>query len=84
MSERIRPCSENTPGAIIGKNGQYFLIEKPVEESTLRQDLTALKSGGIVTSLAIVLMHSYAIDSHEHVVAKIAREVGFDQISLSS
>ncbi|KAK3716070.1 hypothetical protein QZH41_007242 [Actinostola sp. cb2023] len=41
-----------------------------------------LKKG--IKSLAVVLMHSYIYDVHEREVGEIARELGFEQVSLSS
>ncbi|RIK81482.1 MAG: hydantoinase [Planctomycetota bacterium] len=49
----------------------------------VRRDLAALKTEGI-DSLAICLMHAYQSAEHEQIVARIAREVGFDEISVSS
>ena len=43
-----------------------------------------MKAEGVITSLAIVLMHSYAYPDQEVEIEKIAKEVGFEQISLSS
>ena len=36
-----------------------------------------------IRSLAVVLMHSYACPDHEHIIAKLARDIGFTQVSLS-
>ncbi len=49
----------------------------------IRQQLEELKSTG-VESLAICLLHSFANPDHEELVARIAAEVGFDEISVSS
>lgn len=49
----------------------------------VRRDLTALRGKG-VDSLAICLLHAYQSTEHEQLVAGIAREVGFDEISVSS
>lgn len=44
-----------------------------------------IKSDGIITSLAVVLMHAYAFTDHEAAIEKIAREeFGFSQVSISS
>jgi 5-oxoprolinase (ATP-hydrolysing) len=45
--------------------------------------LQKLFDGG-VRSLAVVLLHSYTFPDHEIAVGKIAKEIGFTQISLSS
>jgi 5-oxoprolinase (ATP-hydrolysing) len=43
-----------------------------------------MKDEGVITSLAIVLMHSYAYTEQEEKIEAIAREIGFEQISLSA
>ncbi len=51
-------------------------------EATIRKDLlVALNSG--LKSVAIVFMHAYRLAKHEKVVARIASELGFKQISVS-
>jgi len=52
-----------------------------VEKS--RKDLQILFDSG-VRSLAVVLLHSYTFPTHETAIGKIAEEIGFTQISLSS
>jgi 5-oxoprolinase (ATP-hydrolysing) len=58
-------------------------VLKSPDAERIRRDLAALKGQGI-DSLAICLMHAYQFADHEHLVARIAREVGFDEISVSS
>ena len=48
----------------------------------LERDLKAAVADGI-TSVAIVLMHSYAHPQHERQAAELARAAGFTQISVS-
>ncbi|MGC3969173.1 MAG: hydantoinase B/oxoprolinase family protein [Pirellulales bacterium] len=55
-----------------------------LDEAALRRDLTTLKSQGRVDSLAVCLLHAYRSGVHEEIVERIAREVGFTEISLSS
>lgn len=59
------------------------LTIRPLDESGLRQDLERLKKAGY-NSLAVVLAHSYTFPDHEVFVGKVAKELGFEQISLSS
>ena len=54
----------------------------PVNLEQVKKDLQAVYNRGI-RSCAIVLMHSYNYPQHEEQVAKVAREVGFTQISVS-
>jgi len=58
------------------------VLRKP-DEAKLRDDLAILRARGI-NSLAVCLLHAYRFAEHESIVERIAREVGFDEISLSS
>ncbi len=51
-------------------------------ESTVRQQLQSLMDSGI-ESLAICMLHADRQNEHESLVAQIAREVGFREISVS-
>ncbi|HCO25569.1 MAG TPA: hydantoinase [Gimesia maris] len=53
------------------------------DPARIRQQLEQLKATG-VESLAICLLHSFANPRHEELVARLAAEVGFDEISVSS
>jgi 5-oxoprolinase (ATP-hydrolysing) len=57
-------------------------ILKAVDELTLRSQLLDLKGRGI-ESLAICLLNAYREPVHELVIERTAREVGFDEISVS-
>ncbi len=57
-------------------------VLQPLDEAALRGDLrTAYDSG--LRSCAIVLMHGYRHTAHERAAARIARETGFTQVSVS-
>lgn len=88
------------PGEVVrGLSGEAVrIIRKPGEPSSLslysspyvlsdkasvRRDLKALYSKGY-NSLAIVFVHSYTYPDHELLVGKIARDIGFEQVSISS
>lgn len=58
-------------------------VETPLDERALRRDLAALRATG-VRSLAVALMHAYAAPAHEEAIAAVARDLGFDHVSLSS
>ncbi|MCA9097332.1 MAG: hydantoinase B/oxoprolinase family protein, partial [Planctomycetaceae bacterium] len=53
------------------------------DQHRIREQLLALKELGI-ESLAICLLHAFCNGEHEELVERIAREVGFDEISVSS
>src|SRR5262245_11185322 len=58
------------------------MVEQPLDTQALARDLTAAIADGI-TSVAIVLMHSYAHPRHELEAAAVARAAGFAQVSVS-
>jgi len=53
-----------------------------LDEHALRRDLAAAREDGI-DACAIVFLHGYRYPAHETRAAAIAREVGFDQVSVS-
>ncbi len=54
----------------------------PMDLDALRKDLQAVYDNGI-RACAIVFMHGYRYTAHENAAAKIARDVGFTQVSVS-
>lgn len=58
-------------------------VLRPIDEEAVRRQLRELRASG-AESLAVCLLHAYRNDSHERLVARLAREVGFEEISLSS
>ncbi len=57
-------------------------VLRPVDIETTRAVLSEAYRQGI-RSCAVVLMHAYRYSDHETVVAKLAREIGFSQVSVS-
>lgn len=57
-------------------------VLQPLDEASLRKDLQAAFDLGI-RSAAIVFMHGYRFTAHEQAASRIAREVGFSQVSTS-
>ncbi|MCA9239374.1 MAG: hydantoinase, partial [Planctomycetales bacterium] len=55
-------------------------VLRPIDEAPVRKRLAELKAHGI-DSLAVCLMNGYRNDRHERVVERIARELGFTQVS---
>ncbi|CAG0882607.1 unnamed protein product [Cyprideis torosa] len=66
-----------------GGGARELRILRPLNEAKLRKDLKALKETG-VESLAVALTHSYLWPQHELRCEAIAKEIGFQHISLSS
>jgi 5-oxoprolinase (ATP-hydrolysing) len=63
----------------IGAHGDVVV---PLDEAAARRDLQAAYDAGI-RALAIVFMHGYRYHQHEDAVARIARDIGFTQVSVS-
>jgi 5-oxoprolinase (ATP-hydrolysing) len=55
---------------------------QPLDEARLRSELQAAHGRGL-RSVAVVFMHGYRFTEHEKAAARIAREVGFTQVSSS-
>ncbi|ESO82255.1 hypothetical protein LOTGIDRAFT_170168 [Lottia gigantea] len=78
-------CEINKPNVktVTGKTQEQLEVWQTVDEELLRKDLkTTLEKG--ITSLAVALLHSYTFSDHEVEVGRIAREMGFKHVSLSS
>jgi 5-oxoprolinase (ATP-hydrolysing) len=63
----------------IGAHGE---VVQPLDEAALRRDLALVRGEGI-RSVAIVFMHGYRHHAHEARAAGLAREAGFEQVSVS-
>lgn len=63
----------------IGADGA---VVEPLDEAHLRERLWAAFDAGL-RSVAIVFMHGYRYPAHEVAAAKLARELGFTQVSVS-
>jgi 5-oxoprolinase (ATP-hydrolysing) len=58
-------------------------VLKGVDEVTVREELANAFADGI-RSVAVVFMHGHRYPAHELLVATLAREVGFNQVSTST
>ncbi|MBE7212255.1 MAG: hydantoinase B/oxoprolinase family protein, partial [Gluconacetobacter diazotrophicus] len=58
-------------------------VLRPLDEADARAKLLALRAAGI-ESLAVCLLHAYRNPAHEEALGRIAAEVGFGHVSLSS
>jgi 5-oxoprolinase (ATP-hydrolysing) len=63
----------------IGADGA---IMRPLDEAAARRDLEAARAAGF-SAIAIVLMHGWRFTRHEARLADLAREAGFQQVSVS-
>jgi len=71
-----------TEEVVQGMSGEAVRILKRPEEEEIRKELKGVYDSGI-RSVAVCLMHGYTFPTHEAMVGRIAREVGFEHISLS-
>ncbi|WFD18100.1 5-oxoprolinase (ATP-hydrolyzing) [Malassezia caprae] len=89
-SGRDRPPSAGAPGApyvapdvVRGVSGDAVAILRRPDEGHVRRELESLYAQGY-RSLAIVFLFSYTYPEHEQLVKRIAQEIGFPSISVSS
>ena len=57
-------------------------VEAAPEEAAIRKELQKQFDAGL-RAVAIVFMHAYRYPAHEQLVARIAREIGYTQVSVS-
>ncbi|RMZ76553.1 hypothetical protein DV737_g4754, partial [Chaetothyriales sp. CBS 132003] len=65
-----------------GMSGEAVRILRRPEEAQVKEQLKQLYGEGF-RSVAVCLMHGYTFPNHEALIGKLAREVGFEHISLS-
>uniref|UniRef100_A0A3Q3T0X5 5-oxoprolinase, ATP-hydrolysing n=1 Tax=Mastacembelus armatus TaxID=205130 RepID=A0A3Q3T0X5_9TELE len=68
---------------VTGSTGESLVVWKELALDHVEKDLRGVLSRGI-TSLAVLLLHSYTWSNHEKAVGALARRLGFIQVSLSS
>ncbi|KAK9869080.1 hypothetical protein WJX84_006445 [Apatococcus fuscideae] len=77
-------AGQEQQGTIVtGLTGEAVCIRRSPDLSAVRAALQGVARAGI-SSLAIVLKHSFIFPDHEEAVGRVAQELGFSQISLSS
>ncbi|KAJ2605795.1 hypothetical protein EV177_006076 [Coemansia sp. RSA 1804] len=69
--------------SVLGKSGEYVDVLSAPDWDVVRTDLQKVYDSGI-RSVAICLMHSYTFTAHEETVGRIAHDIGFRHITLSS
>jgi 5-oxoprolinase (ATP-hydrolysing) len=74
LYERVIEADER-----IGAHGE---LVRPLDLAAAREGLAAAHADGI-RAVAIVLMHGYRYPQHEQALAKLARSLGFAQVSVS-
>lgn len=81
-SSEPRSRADKDSELVQGLSGEAIrILEKPSEDK-IKSQLQALLDDGY-KSIAVCLMHGYTFPDHEALVGRIARELGFEHISLS-
>ncbi|KAG6005826.1 hypothetical protein E4U21_007598 [Claviceps maximensis] len=65
-----------------GMSGETVRILKRADDEDIRERLQTVYDEGI-RSIAVCLMHGYTFPDHEAQIGRVAREIGFQHISLS-
>ncbi|KUL81801.1 hypothetical protein ZTR_11428 [Talaromyces verruculosus] len=81
--EALATALESDPQLTRGVSGEVVRVLEKLDEDKVRKDLQSLYEKGY-RSIAVVLVHSYTFQEHELAIERIATEVGFPSISLSS
>lgn len=74
---------DSSASLVQGVSGELVRVVKPLNENALKPLLEGLLEKGI-SCLAVVLMHSYTYPQHEIALEKLAVNLGFRHVSLSS
>ncbi len=89
VDERVRIVREDEKSShnsgleiVEGTTGEKFAVLAKPDLAVVRQELDAVFEKGI-RAVAVVFLHAYAFPDHERQIGVIAREIGFEQISLS-
>lgn len=77
-----RDATSADQGLVRGLSGEAVRILQRPEEQTIRNQLEEIRKQGI-KSIAVCLMHGYTFPDHEALVGRIARDIGFEHVSLS-
>ncbi|QLQ80004.1 hypothetical protein HG537_0C06530 [Torulaspora globosa] len=81
--ERHISQADTAENTVIGKSGEIVRVLKVPDVNEVRSSLQLIFDSGI-RSLAVAFLHSYTYPQHERLVGKIAEEIGFQHVSLSS
>uniref|UniRef100_A0A183BQF6 5-oxoprolinase n=1 Tax=Globodera pallida TaxID=36090 RepID=A0A183BQF6_GLOPA len=77
-------CKMEIPGRNVrAQNGQLVIVEKELDDESISHSLRPIFARGI-RSLAVLLLHSYIWPDHEEAIGRIAEQIGFTNVSLSS
>ena len=74
--------NKSAPEIVEGTTGEKFEVLTKPNLNEVRSQLKNIYKKGI-RAVAVVFLHSYAFKEHELQIGEIARDIGFNQISLS-
>ncbi|KAL2159117.1 hypothetical protein VTH06DRAFT_2876 [Thermothelomyces fergusii] len=79
---RVGTPEAATADLVMGLSGEAVRVLRRPNRTAVREQLQAVFDSGI-RSVAVCLMHAYTFPDHEALVGEVAREIGFQHISLS-
>ena len=83
-ANRVNGVRKVMDGEIVkGVGGELIRVLEKLNEETTRASLQRLRDEGYKT-IAVCLAHSFLFANHEKRIESMAREMGFDHVSLSS
>eukprot|EP00250_Pteridium_aquilinum_P010332 c19307_g1_i1 orf=305-4210(-) len=85
-SSKSSPSSSShpdTPTLVQGISGETVEVVRLLDEENLKPLLQSLLDKGI-NCLAVMFVHSYTFPYHEQAVERLAKSMGFKQVSISS
>ena len=74
--------SKSDSELVKGLSGETVRVLQKPDHEQIRKQLQEVFDSGL-RSIAVCLMHGYTFPEHEAAVGKIAREIGFEHVSLS-
>lgn len=77
-----RDAASSDAELVRGLSSEAVRVFKRPVESNVRSQLQILYNKGI-RSIAVCLLHGYTFPDHEALIGRVAREIGFDHVSLS-
>ncbi|XP_037613145.1 5-oxoprolinase [Sebastes umbrosus] len=83
MQDGCQMARKDPKRIVTGSTGDSLEVWRELDLERVEKDLRGVLSRGI-TSLAVLLLHSYTWSDHEKAVGALARRLGFTQVSLSS
>lgn len=81
--ELLEAALKSDPQLVRGLSGEVIRILDKLDEEKTLVDLQRLYDQGY-RSIAVCLVHSYTFQDHEVAIERLAKQVGFENISLSS